>query len=186
MTLHSYEAGKVHRPAPGALDQLASDVHGGDVRVVHRVRRGAGEPHDLQHVAVAGIAVEDLDDQRLGLRRPALLLRREVVEHAEEDLGLESALRERAVGDLARAQRAGQAAEQAPALGERIGAVKGELPVDPGARGVNARYAVVVVVQGLIAQGNHRVRPQPEPPAPPFVPVSEVQLGALRSVRGVA
>src|SRR5438552_4520360 len=78
MALQADEAGEVDRPAARALDQLAPDVQRGNVGVVDGVARGAIEPHDLQHVAVARVAVERLHDHRLGGWGPAALLGREV------------------------------------------------------------------------------------------------------------
>src|SRR3989441_7367256 len=63
LALDADEAGEVDRPAARALDQLAAEVQGRNVGVVHGVARGAVEPHDLQYVAVARVAIERLHDR---------------------------------------------------------------------------------------------------------------------------
>src|SRR5438105_4153269 len=65
MALDADEAGEVDGPAARALDELAADVQRHHVGIVHRVPGRAVEPHDLQHVAVARVAVERFHDERL-------------------------------------------------------------------------------------------------------------------------
>src|SRR3954470_13150586 len=88
MPLQADEAGNLDRPAARAVDQLAAEMQRRDVGVVDGVPRRAREPHDLQHVAVARVAVEHLGDQRFCLRLPARLLGRQVVQQADERLRL--------------------------------------------------------------------------------------------------
>src|SRR5438067_3028037 len=65
VALDADEARQVDRPAARALDQFPADMQRRDIGIVGRVPRRAAEAHDLQHVAVAGIAVEHLGDKRL-------------------------------------------------------------------------------------------------------------------------
>src|SRR3954462_3404893 len=108
VALQADEAGDLDRPAAPAIDKRATEMHGRDVGVVDGVPRRAAEPHDLQHVAVARVAVEHLGDQRAVLRLPARLLGRQVVHQADERLRLQPTLRERAVGDFVRAPQGAQ------------------------------------------------------------------------------
>src|SRR5882762_124776 len=146
MALQADEAGEVDRPAASVLDQLAPDVHRGDVSVVDGMARRARKLHGLRDVAIARVAVERLDDQRLGRWRPARLFRRKIVEETDERLALQPALGERAIRDLARAARRGERAEEVPALGQRVAGVERRLKVDPGI-GLVRRRAVIEVVQ---------------------------------------
>src|SRR5260221_6587436 len=190
MALDADEAGEVDRPAARALDELAAEVQRRDVGVVDRVALGAVEPRDLQHVAVARVAVERLDDQRLraGIQcgPPALLLGREVVEEAEKRLAVQAALRQRAAADLARAARGVEPADQVPALGERVARVERGLKIQPGA-GVVIAGAVVEVVQLGIAPRQHELRAHGQPAAAPIVgPVARAQLHTLRGMARIA
>src|SRR5438034_2982569 len=87
----------------------------------------------------------------------------------------------------------GDAADQAPALGQAVGAVQAELRHGAAARGISrpqrrrlARpHAVVIVVQIRIAKPEHRLRLQPQPAAAERIFVAETQLAAARDLGNV-
>src|SRR5919198_2481938 len=165
VALDADKAREIDRPAARVLDELAADVQRGDVRIVDRVPRRTAEPHDLQHVAVAGIAVQHLGDERPRLRRPASPFGREVIHEADEGLRIKPALGERARRDFARAASRPDAAEDMPALGKRIVSVERCREIESSGAG-----GAPVVREALESVGDERI----EPP----IALPELQPGA--------